>query len=229
LKIKYKLKNLYPGIYLCTIKDAYDLTMTFCRVQEFYESPYKHICGKKFKLLDFMKTYSIVNGSFTYPLDWGGFNVPGKIVDRLYRLGIDDYNDYDRVIEDIHLKINKQVKNTSNYYLIGSDGEHETIQHEVCHALFTLDSQYKKSVLELLKNLSARTYRKAAKGLMNIGYGKHVMADELQAYLSVDYVTVVQVSDFTEKELKNFKDTAAIFRTHFKSFLKKINLDLKVK
>lgn len=203
--------------------------MTFCRVQEFYESPLRHIRGKKFKLLDFMKDYAVVNGCFTYPIDWGGFNVPGTIIDNLYKLGIDDYNDYDHAIESIHLKINNEVDTKNNYYLIGSDGDHETIQHEVCHALFTLDKQYKKNVLALLKNLSANVYKKAEKTLINIGYGKHVMKDELQAYLSVDYRTIQEASNFTEKELKNFKETAAIFKAHFKSYIKKIGLDLRVK
>ena len=229
MKIKYTLKSLYPGIYSCIIPDSYDLTMTFCRVQEFYESPHKHIRGKKFKLLDFMKDYAAVNGSFTYPIDWGGFNVPGKIIDNLYKLGIDDYNEYDRIIECIHLKINNEIDTRNNYYLIGTDGDHETIQHEVCHALFTLDKQYKKRVLALLKNLSANTYKKAEKILINIGYGKHVMKDELQAYLSVDYRTIQEASNFTEKELKNFKETADTFKAHFKSYIKKIGLDLKVK
>lgn len=228
LKIKYTLKKLYPGIYLCTIKDAYDLTMTFCRVQEFYESPHKHIRGKKFKLLDFMREYSATSGCFTYPLDWGGFNVPGRVVDKLYDLGIDDYNEYDRIIECIHLKINSEVKPRNNYYLIGSNDDQATIQHEVCHALFTLDKAYKKSVLSLLKKLKRSTYNKALTGLKNLGYGKHVMDDELQAYLSVDYKTIQQVSDLTEKQLKDLREAAKIFRDHFKSYIKKIKLDLEI-
>ena len=66
MKIEYTLKNLYPGVYLCTIKDMYDLTMTFCRVQEFYESPFKQIRNKKFLLLEFMKLYSKKNLSLIH-------------------------------------------------------------------------------------------------------------------------------------------------------------------
>ena len=60
--ISYKLEKIQDGIYHCIIDDMYDLAMTFCRIQEFYESPFSQIRGKNFKLLDFMRIYSKNNG-----------------------------------------------------------------------------------------------------------------------------------------------------------------------
>jgi len=50
MNIKYKLKEIYKGIFLVTIQDEYDLAMTFCRLQEYYESPFKQIRGKTFEM-----------------------------------------------------------------------------------------------------------------------------------------------------------------------------------
>jgi hypothetical protein len=194
--------------------------MTFCRAQEFYESPYNQFRNKKFKLLDYMKEYSKRNGSFTYPLDWGGFNIPGKIINNLFTLGIDDYNEYDRVIEDIHNHINSKIKKENHYYLIASDNNIETIDHEVCHALFYLDKEYKKKTKTILKLLKKNVRKKAEKALKNLGYCQFVMDDELQAYLSVDYTTIREVADFTTKEELNFNNTSKAMKLNFKEYKK---------
>jgi hypothetical protein len=182
--IKYKLKEIAQDIYLCTIKDQYDLTMTFCRLQEFYESPHKEIRNKKFKLLDFIRLYTKRRKEevFTYPEDWVGFNVPSIIIENLYKLGIDDYNDYDRTIENIHKSINK-----SKYYLIAATtNDTTTIEHELCHALYYLNKDYKKVTDTITSKLPLSVYKKISKFLINLGYTKHVLKDEVQAYLSTD-------------------------------------------
>ena len=161
MKIKYSLKKIYPGIYFCKIEDMYDLAMTFCRIQEFYESPFKQIRGKRFTLVELMAIYSKGNeGSFTYPIDWGGFNIPGPIISNLYDNEVEDFNIYDGIITDIHDKVVGEV-NSHNYYLIGSNSDKSTIAHECCHALYFLDKNYKKSVNKIIKNLH-RSLRKTS-------------------------------------------------------------------
>jgi len=184
--IKYKLNKLRDRVYHCTIEDRYDLAMTFCRVQEFYESPYKQIRGAYFTMLEFMSIYSKDrDGSFTYPIDWGGFNVPGDIVSKLFTLFYpSDYNEYDATLEDIHYKIMDETK-SSNYYLISSDGDdQEVINHELCHALYKLELSYKKEVTKILKDLLSSTHTKLKQRLLDMGYTKKVVDDEIQAYLA---------------------------------------------
>jgi len=223
MKIKYTLKKLYPGVYLCTIRDMYHLTMTFCRVQEFYESPFKQIRNKKFTLVKFMELYSRKNnGSFTYTVDWGGFNVPGAVVNKLYKLGIDDYNKYDDVIEEIHNKINKELKEKNSYYLIGADNNSRTVEHELCHAFYTLRRDYKLAINKVLSKLKTSVYKKASKALFDLGYGKTTLLDELQAYFITDFASIVDNSKLTKNELCNLTDVSIelkkIYKEHKKSY-----------
>ncbi|CAB5226314.1 hypothetical protein UFOVP760_93 [uncultured Caudovirales phage] len=225
MNVNYTLKNLYPGIYLCSIKDMYDLAMTFCRVQEFYESPIKQIKGQKFSLIELMSLYAKRNGNvFTYPEDWGGFNVPGPVISNLFKLGIDDYNQYDDIIESIHKKINKEIPIPNHYYLIGSDDDKKTIEHEVCHALYFLDKDYKKKVNSIIKKLIPSARKKAVNVLFQLGYDKSVINDELQAYFSTEFLSLKSKTKLNKKELDNITDVVLELKNNFKEFKKKIKI-----
>jgi hypothetical protein len=223
MKINYKLEELYPGIFFCKITDMYDLCMTFCRVQEFYESPYKNIRNKKFSLFELMKTYSKDHGSFTYPIDWGGFNVPGSIVNRLYSLGIDDYNVYDGIIESIHKHANKHIEQKNHYYLIGANNDRKTIEHELCHAFYYLDKDYKKEVDKILKKLHVSLYRKMERVLFEIGYCKEVIPDEFQAYLITDSNLIDENIKINKRELINKTDVTLELKHFYKKYKKSLH------
>jgi len=224
MKIKYKLKKLYPGIYFCEIENMYDLTMTFCRVQEFYESPYKEIRGKRFNLLEFMALYSRKNeGSFTYPLDWGGFNVPGPVVTELYDTFIEDFNFYDDIITTIHDRIVSEIK-SNHYYLIGSNSDTTTIEHECCHALYFLDNEYKKKADTAIKRLHGSLRKKAEDALYGLGYCKLVMNDELQAYITTDFNLLKANKKLNKKEQANYDSVSKELKENFKNYKEKIKI-----
>ena len=215
MKIKYKLKEVAKDVYLCSIKDNYDLAMTFCRAQEFYESAFKQIRGKKFNLFDFIKLYThwSSEGAFTYPTDWTGFNIPGSIIDKMFKLGIDDFNCYDDVMNKIHNQINKK-----DYYLIaGVDNDDVTIKHELCHAFYYLDKKYKSNTHKLVNLLQPKVYNKLEKYLFSIGYCKKVIKDEVQAYLSTDIGGMCEIK-LTQKELKNFNSVKKQLEKYFKQY-----------
>jgi hypothetical protein len=224
MKIKYSLKKLYPGIYLCKIEDMYDLAMTFCRVQEFYESPFKQIRGKRFTLIELMALYSKKNeGSFTYPMDWGGFNIPGPVIASLYDYKIEDYNIYDSIILEIHNKIVTETE-SNQYYLIGSNTDVCTIEHECCHALFFLDKNYRENALKILKKLHRSLRKKAEDVLFELGYDKSVMDDEIQAYLTTEFNTLKAKKKLNTKEQKNYNSVVKELKENFKSYREKIKL-----
>jgi len=221
MKLKYLLKELYPGVYFCKINDLYDLAMVFCRVQEFYESPFKQIRGKKFTLVDFMRIYSKTNGSFTYPLDWGGFNVPGPVIDKLYKLGIDDYNVYDDLIKSFHDSINEKLEQKNHYYLIGANNDKKTIEHELCHAFYFLDADYRTATNNVLRKLGKSVYKKMTKALLDVGYCQPVLLDELQAYLITDSSLIDDNIKLNKKELLN-KTNVVLELKHFYKKYKKL-------
>ena len=210
--MKYKLDQ-YPGeknIFVVTTNNQYDLAMLFFRAQEYYESPFKQIKGKEFTLMKAMELYSkkLGDGAFTYTKDWAGFNVPGKVLVTLYGPGykynIEDFNEYDYEMEEIFNKIKSK-----EFYLIGAvKKDASTIEHELCHARFALDKNYKKKVRELLKQLPDKMKKKIEDYLLSIGYCKGVLEDELQAYITCDY-------HFLEENIKfSAKDKEKLWKIH---------------
>jgi hypothetical protein len=212
-KIKYKIKEVKPGIFLAEFKDSYDMCMTFCRYQEYYESPNPNFRNKPFNFFDFVKWYSqkYGNGNFTYTNDWSGFNIPSnKLLDCFNSIDIswdspcNDHNQYDETMSDIinaiRLKmLNKPIGKLENYYLIGAmDGNERTIRHEVAHGMFYLNKEYKKEMLTLVKALKPTFRKKFYQDLEKIGYTKQVLPDEAQAFLATgwkDYFTPLKGED----------------------------------
>jgi hexokinase len=62
---------------------------------------------KGLSLLQLMEIYSKRKGGgcFTYPVEWGGFNVPSHVIEELYYNEVIDKNVYDETIIEIDRKI----------------------------------------------------------------------------------------------------------------------------
>ena len=58
MNIDYKITEVKPNVFAVIIPNQYDRAMTFCRVQEFYESPNSDFRGKHFSMWNYMKWYS---------------------------------------------------------------------------------------------------------------------------------------------------------------------------
>ena len=156
------------------------------RIQEFYESPFKKIRAHVFTLEEYMDEYARVTGNFTYTTDWGGFNVP----DRVFRAFFDQF---DLLEKEKHLKsfFKAELKSDEPFYVIGhyeakevteDDCIESTLGHEIAHGKFYLDPSYKKQALQLVKDLEKKD--KVAAALIEMGYTKAVVNDEIQAYLA---------------------------------------------
>ena len=184
--MQYKLKEVHPKIFLLTTKDAYNLAMHFCRVQEYYENP---VWRKKiFTMFEFMEWYAKEKGegAFTYPNDWGGFNIPSKTLRDLYSGSkIPDENKYDEEMQSIIMTIEDEGYKGKQFYLIGSlESEKGTIKHEIAHGLWATDRKYKKKMQECIDNLTKEQYDCLKQWLFDHMYCKEVVDDEIQAYLS---------------------------------------------
>ena len=216
MKIKYKFKEVYPKVFLITMDNPYDLAMTFCRVQEYYESPYKEIRGKSFTITELQRIYSMRKGDgcFTYPIDWAGYNVPSNIIHQLYYSDkIQDKNQYDNLFYGILNRIGDCIEYDDKYYVIGSDPENkDTINHELSHAFYYLYPDYKKQANKIIDKIPKGIFNKLKKTLFDLGYDSNVIKDEIQAYLANDYYTITQdvnlggkqknIIDNIKKELK---------------------------
>ena len=159
--VKGEVKEVFPKIFCVTVDDNYDRAMLFCRYQEFYESPTKEFRGKYFSWPKYMKYYKDhwKKDTFTYPIDWSGYNIPSHIVEG----GIDTFNketEYDVIMNDIYyfcenypLRYNKP---RTDWYLIGASSKDlRTMDHEIAHGLYFTNKAQKGSGKENKDALAA--------------------------------------------------------------------------
>lgn len=186
MKVNYKIKEVKPNVFAIIVKDKYGRAMLFCRAQEYYESPSPKFRGKNFSIWDYMKWYHEQNDwGFSYGADWSGFNIPLKIVRECYNKLTKPETPYDKIMDEILFKL----KNESNdSYLIGAkDIKGETFKHEVCHALYHTNKDYKKQMDNLTNGLPKKYYITFKSNILQMGYSTKVIDDEIQAYLQYGY------------------------------------------
>lgn len=185
MEIKYQIKEVKPNIFAVIVKDKYDRAMLFCRVQEYYESPSPKFRGKQFSIWDYMKWYDKKNGcGFSYGADWSGFNIPIWVAKECYYSLNKLETPYDKVMDGIVQELNSYY----NGYMIGAGNTRdETFQHEVCHALYHTDKNYKKQMNNLTEGLPKKYYDVFKRNLIEMGYASKVIKDEIQAYLQYGY------------------------------------------
>lgn len=210
IEVKYKVKEVEPNIFAVIIKDRYDRAMTFCRVQEYYESPNKKFRGQDFNMFEYMKWYSKTYGrGFSYANDWSGFNLPYDVArkcieETMLETPYDDEMWYIlNRIEDLMDSIDDKA------YIIGAgDLKGATFDHEICHGLWYTNKQYKKNAEALVKALPKKHYNKINKELLSMGYTDKVINDEVQAYMSTGLYTsfaLPEIEACRQPFIDNFK------------------------
>ena len=194
--VDYELHRVKKSIYAVKIDDQYQRAMLFLRYQEFYESPYKRFQGKNFDIFEFMDYYRKKRDAdtFTYPKDWSGYNIPSdsfkKCIKGVFDLKVNQ-TPYDQIMMDIVHLIYEDLKSFTPYpkeekfYIIGTDNiKSDIMAHEIAHALFFLDRDYRKEMTGLVKDLPMRKFNGMQNILLRLGYRKEVIADEIQAFMS---------------------------------------------
>ena len=128
----FTLTEVRPKIFFLNFNNYYDMTMYLLRCQEFYESPSPKFRGKSFKIFDFMKWYSLKygKGSFTYPMDWSGFNFPSSVMKEVYSSPIEDYNKYDEEMLLVYKEISKSY---DDFYVIAAVGKNDALKLSLIH------------------------------------------------------------------------------------------------
>jgi hypothetical protein len=174
MSVKIVKRRVAKGIYLLRFKTQYDLTATFLRVQEYYESPRFH--GRIFSLEQYMDWYAGRYGNFTYYQDWSGFNVPSTAFQPFYEGKFDPLSEKEKQL----LRLFERLR--ERFYVIGIyDADAKgNLTHELAHALFFIDASYREAVLEAMRGYDTSTL---ARQIAEAGYARHVIPDELQAYI----------------------------------------------
>lgn len=169
--------EIIPEIILLVFDNQYDITSTFLRFQEHYESP--EFAGKIFTLEEYKNWYTKEMGSFTYYTDWNGFNIPSYIL-RPFKTGkFGILSDRENLLLDL-LDYHEEP-----FYVIGVHKENlrgfeKTLKHEIAHGLFYTDKDYKDKVLRLLEGRQLNGLKKFLRE--SGGYNESVILDECHAY-----------------------------------------------
>lgn len=207
---KIKRTEPAPGVIFLQFENQYETCSTFMRLQEFYESPIKGIRGQVFSLEKFMDLYAKTQGNFTYTTDWGGFNVPGHIVDRFFEM-----YEGDLLEKEITLRDAIQAPE-GPYYVIAMYG-YDALEHELAHALFYLNPEYRKYVKKMVKALPKSTHKTIETWLLNKGYSKPQVIDEINAYLATS--SKEELIQRFGKKVGSSYDKLSHFRSTFNNYV----------
>jgi len=195
-------------IWELNFKQQEDLAYAFLRFQEFYESDNLDFKDKTWTIESYKEWYSdckSIDGTFSYTRDWSGFNIPLKIITNVESCIIPDPNNWDSLMIAI-----KNIINDPQAYLIGTYGDAQALKHELAHALFYTNAEYKQKVEELYKCLTEDTVADINDGLRRFGYCEEVFVDEAQAYGvsgSILAYSNEEYSNFSEKVRELFDST----------------------
>lgn len=199
----------YPNVVQFSFPNRRELTMTMCRPQEFYESSHSEIKGQKFDWEKFLEVFSDDNGRLEYFSFWSGFNFPGNAFEKFLKVFEGDLSRRERrLAKEVFARVDRE----NPYYIIATlPSAEDTIRHELAHALFCVDSEYKKSCEEDVFNLPLEIREKMESGLTALGYSADVHVDEIQAYLSTG--SPEELKKRFDLEWKNTSPAATPFRT----------------
>lgn len=219
--VKYEIKQTHPGIFAVKVDENYPRAMLFLRYQEHYESAFPEIKGKHFDIFEYMEIYRKWKGVdfFSYPRDWAGYNIPGELVESCLNYVLDARNgilptQYDYIMADVIKEVKSHLKPGKRYYILGVDTfESKTMNHEVCHGLFYVNTKYKKGAINLVLGLPRKMYDQIEAFLLEIGYCDEVIVDEIQAFMSTGLVGGML-------KIKGIKKEMSKFEKHFEKYKK---------
>jgi hypothetical protein len=183
---KVKVYEPIPGVLHLLFDSKLELTLSMCRIQEFYESPFKKIKGNIFTLEDFIEVYADSNGILEYFEEWDGFNIPKNPLEDFY-IKFNNLTIREKTIRDLWFNPNKDYK-----YLIATEtfSDPSTYDHELCHALWAIKPEYRISCQRVTESIPKDVLIEIKKYLVKEGYpdNEDILNDEVQAYLKTSEI-----------------------------------------
>lgn len=180
---KYRVEKITDQIILLRFEKQEDLTRTFLRFQEHYESPNEDFRKRPFTLGEYRDWYSRNYGGWTYYTDWSGFNIPSYILED-FRKGL-----FDPLTEDERDLLDRFKYRNDKFYIIGTYNgidERHVLEHEIIHGLYYVDDAYRKNVQYIIENDISEIYD-VRDFILNQGYNEEVLLDEVNACIAVEF------------------------------------------
>lgn len=212
------LTKIRERVYALKFDSSYEMCMAFLRYEEFYECSNPAFQGKSFTLAQYMSWYAMQfgEGQFTYPDDWGGFNFPLNIIQQVHVAGITDPNHYDSFMLGIHGLIDSVERDS---YLIGFSEEDGYKDHELTHAMYYVDDEYRRSANFIIASAGEGLVTAMKKALQDEGYAPSISLDEIQAYVTTGEMEMFDDIQDVEKLNELRTKLKALHQKHFAAFL----------
>lgn len=176
-----KIKPITNKIIHVTADNQEELCATMVRFSEYVESP--EFAGKIFTLGQFRKWYAETYGAYSFLTDWSGFNLTQDSFVPFVR-GL-----FDPLTPNEQTLVNWIKDRTDKFSVIGTYPGSDAFEHEVCHALWATEPEYKNechSFVDSLRTTNQDLVSKMEKIIADLGYGPGVLDDEIHAYLSAN-------------------------------------------
>lgn len=176
-----KITKPFPGCILLTYKTVPDAARSFFRVSEYYDG--KHYGGKSrsVSLVDFLNNWMDRAGNVDYFKFWDGFNITDHaFISWLKSAGT--LSEAEQVMVDA---VKKSSKGLDKFCVIAVGGNNpDTLRHEMFHAKYYLDKDFKTAVDQLIKTHATDSAFKKIKQILSkkLDYTDHV-DEEVAAYL----------------------------------------------
>lgn len=193
------IRQTESNVYHITYQTSQELAQAFFPFQEYYEN--KKFADTSFTKEEFDAWYQENYPGHKYEEDWSGFNIPLYMICK-FKIDpvLNDLKNYSPLSIELFEFMEKVGPQA---YLIGTtkDVDPSTLEHEERHARFYTDSEYKKNVLAILKDVDLGAL---SEHLVKISYHPKVILDECHAYIATEEEYLKEHGLWTE-EMVNVK------------------------
>ena len=176
-----KVSQPMADCVLLQYKTVPDLVRSFFRLAEYYEGNRYNKRNKQVTLVDFLDQWMDRDGDVDYFKFWDGFNITDKAF-KSWLKSAQPLSNAEQVTVDA---IQQATKGMKKFSIIGvGSNDADTLKHELFHAKYYLDADFKSSVDQLLKDHESDPAIKAIKKILidKLDYVDHV-EEEIGAYL----------------------------------------------
>ena len=176
-----KVSQPIADCVLLQYKTVPDLVRSFFRLAEYYEGNRYSKRNKQVTLVDFLDQWMDRDGDVDYFKFWDGFNITDKAF-KSWLKSAQPLSAAEQVTVDA---IQQAIKGMKKFSIIGvGNNDADTLKHELFHAKYYLDADFKSSVDQLLKDHESDPAIKAIKKVLinKLDYVDHV-EEEIGAYL----------------------------------------------
>ena len=221
-----KLTQIKPRVYHATFDDAYSLCMTILRIHEHSENPI--FKNKNFTYEQYMDWYSKEHGKghFTFDKDYLGFSVNSSSFRHFVKnFAKKDWTEKEKkYIEDVMNLVGKEdFARKKRFCVINSfEKKKSTVfKHELAHAIYYVDSNYKIAANKFFKSLKQDFRKKIISIVKGDGYPDDQVSDEINARLSTERTFAAMSNKAEPIKYRGSKGIMRQARQLFEEYLEK--------